>query len=715
MRILLCTTLFPNEVSASHGIFVENRLRAYREKYDADIKVIAPAPWFPFRHSVFGHYAEFAKIPDREIRDSIEVIHPRYFLPPKVGMNYAPAALAKAFEKTAQELIANGWDFDLIDAHYFYPDGVAANQLAKRLGKPIVITARGTDVNLIPTYSIPRAKILQTALDADAIITVADALKRELQQIGTPAQKITTLRNGVDLERFSPRDRETARQEFGVSGDVIASVGHLIDRKGHDLVIEALAELPGVTLLIAGDGEERRALETLARSIGVSNRVKFLGRLDHVALARVYSAADALILASSREGWPNVLLEAMACGCPCVATDVWGSGEVIRAPEAGCLVKERTGSAIASEVKALLGARPERTATRAYAEAHSWDATADGMHKIFLQLKQTAEAKERAICTPIAFGQNPPRLIVTVDTEEIFDWASFSEINFSLAPTVDIERFQSVCEHHGTKPLYFLTQPLLDDPETVAFFRKLVEMGAAHCGLHLHSWVNDPQSDHVGEYFSFQKNLPADLHHKKLAHLAAVFENAFGQRATSHRAGRYGIAVENYETLAVAGVEFDFSPSAGFDFARKGGPNFSAMSNKPFKIGTTNGDVFVTPVCGAKALPRTRVFLSQEKHGCGFAPPPRSTIRTVPMRLSPEGASLKDLQALTKRLVNDQTPVLTFTLHSTSLTIGANDYGKNLAAINDLISTTDQYLTWFNNDVGGEIIDLNSLAAEFKR
>ena len=85
------------------------------------------------------------------------------------------------------------------------------------------------------------------------------------------------------------------------------------------------------------------------------------------------------------------------------------------------------------------------------------------------------------------------------------------------------------------------------------------------------------------------------------------------------------------------------------------------------------------------------------------------------MRLSPEGASLKDLQALTKRLVNDQTPVLTFTLHSTSLTIGANDYGKNLAAINDLISTTDQYLTWFKNDVGGEIIDLNSLAAEFKR
>jgi len=383
MKILVMTTLFPNAAMPAHGVFVENRLRAYLKKFPADVKVIAPVPFFPFRGARFGKYGAFARAPLRELRGAVEVHHPRYLLPPKIGMHYAPLALERCFYQAARRLQKSGWAFDVIDAHYFYPDGVAAARVARRLGKPIIITARGTDINLIPAYSRPRKMIVQAAQSAQAVVTVAQALKDELVRLGAPEQKITTLRNGVDLSLFRPRDRDAVRRKLNLDGPVIASVGHLIERKGHGLVIDALARLPGATLLIAGAGEQLSALRAHAASTGVADRVRFLGAVPHAALADIYSAADVLALASSREGWPNVLLEAMACGTPAVATDVWGSREVITAPEAGRLVPAGDAGALAAAMQAIFDNPRARSDTRRYAEQYSWDETAAGMNTIF--------------------------------------------------------------------------------------------------------------------------------------------------------------------------------------------------------------------------------------------------------------------------------------------------------------------------------------------
>ncbi|MGZ9190171.1 MAG: glycosyltransferase, partial [Nitrospira sp.] len=254
IRILTFSTLYPNAAQGTHGIFVENRLRHLVASNKVSARVVAPVPWFPFRGEVFGHYGQLGRVPSREVRFGIDIVHPRYPVLPKIGMSVAPLSLYASVKPVLARLINNGWDFDLLDAHYFYPDGVAAAMLGRAFGKPVTITARGTDINLIPRYPLPRRMIRWAAERADGLITVCAALKDELVRLGIPPERVRTLRNGVDLEVFRPVNRQQARRTLTVSGPVLASVGNLIARKGHDLVIRALEHLPDVTLLIAGEG-----------------------------------------------------------------------------------------------------------------------------------------------------------------------------------------------------------------------------------------------------------------------------------------------------------------------------------------------------------------------------------------------------------------------------------------------------------------------------
>lgn len=387
LRTLLFSTLYPSSVRPTHGIFVETRLRHLLASGKVETRVVAPVPWFPFRNKAFGEYAKHAIVPCYEERNDIRVEHPRYLLLPKIGMNSAPYTLARAGLAAARRLIADGYDFDLIDAHYFYPDGVAATTIGKALNKPVVITARGTDLNLIPQFDKPRRMILQAANDCAAVITVCAALKDAIVDLGAKAEKITVLRNGVDLELFGLEDRQAARAAFGMNGRfAIASVGHLIERKGHHLVIEALPLISDAELYIAGAGEGDASLRALAARLGVSDRVHFLGAVSQGRLRTLYNAVDCLVLASSREGWANVLLEAMACGAPVVATSVWGTPEVVATPEAGVLIDDRSAAGIARGVAQLRKNPPRRSLTRRYAEHFDWGTTTCGQIRLFEQV-----------------------------------------------------------------------------------------------------------------------------------------------------------------------------------------------------------------------------------------------------------------------------------------------------------------------------------------
>ena len=396
VRTLLFSTLYPSAARPTHGIFVETRLRELLKSGAVETRVVAPVPWFWSTSERWGDHAAMARTPERETRYGIEVVHPRYPLLPKVGMTTAPLLLALASVSAIRQVIRDGFDFDLIDAHYYYPDGVAAALLANWFGKPLTITARGTDLNLIPQYALPRRMMRWAAGRAQASIGVCAALIDVLREWGIEPERLHVMRNGVDLQRFTPLPQAAARQALGLREEqqLLLSVGHLIDRKGHDLVIRALASLapghPKARLVVIGEGLERAALQALVGELGLQDKVSFTGALPQTELPRWYSAADVLVLASSREGWANVLLEAMACGTPVVASRIWGTPEVVTAPEAGRLVDERTGHAFARALHQLLSDPPDRLRTRAYAEGFSWEATSCAQVDLFRTLAPVA-------------------------------------------------------------------------------------------------------------------------------------------------------------------------------------------------------------------------------------------------------------------------------------------------------------------------------------
>ncbi|MGE5101169.1 MAG: glycosyltransferase [Deltaproteobacteria bacterium] len=377
LRILTFTSLYPSTARPRHGIFVETRLLQIRRLADIDVRVVAPVPWVPPLFRRMPRCASLAKLPREEVLQGIPVRHPRYPSIPGMGMYTAPLAMAASARATLDRMLAEGFDFDLIDAHYFYPDGVAAAILARRYGKPLIISARGTDLNLLPAYRVPRRLIRWAARRADAIIAVSSALKERLIGLGAEASRIHVLRNGVDCDLFRPVDRHTARAMLGFgSAPVFLAVGNLVPEKGFDLVIDAVAAIPDAQLAIIGEGAERERLMARAAAQGIASRVHILAVRPQLDLAVAYSAADALVLASIREGWPNVLLEAMACGTPVVATDVGGVREIMQVPAAGVVAESRSASALTLGMRDILSNPRDRDAVRRYAMTFDWNQVA---------------------------------------------------------------------------------------------------------------------------------------------------------------------------------------------------------------------------------------------------------------------------------------------------------------------------------------------------
>ncbi len=392
MNILTISTLYPNNKDPKHGIFIETRLRNLIADFP-EIKptVIAPVPWFPFTSSKFGEYSKFAGVVSKEFRNDIEVHHPKYLVIPKVGMYLTPLFMSWTISNRLKKLTKQKKKYDLIDAHYFFPDGVAIAKVARKFKLPFTCTARGTDINLVPQYPKALTMIKRVFKQAAHMMTVCQALKDEMIVLGAKEEKVTTLRNGVDLDLFSlssESQQQALKNGLGIDNKLIMSVGWLIERKGHYLIIDAIKSISNVTLAIAGDGPDKHKLQEQVNALGLENRVMFLGALPQAELNKWFKAAHITVLASSREGWANVLLESMASGTPVVATKVWGTPEVVASENAGVLV-ERNVQAIEVGIQSLLENLPIREATRQYAEQFDWQSTSKGQYDIFKRIINT--------------------------------------------------------------------------------------------------------------------------------------------------------------------------------------------------------------------------------------------------------------------------------------------------------------------------------------
>lgn len=400
VKTLLFSTLYPSSARPLHGVFVETRLRELLARGGVATKVVAPVPWFPSTDPRHGKYAAMAATPQREVHNGMDVLHPRYVVIPKVGMNVTPFFLALSARAALKKLQHEGFDFDLIDAHYYYPDGVAAAMLGLWFNKPVAITARGTDVNLIPEHAIPRRLIRWASQRARASIGVSAALVDRMRSLGMAADRLHVMRNGVDTQRFQIQPQHEARRSLGIQpGPVLLTVGNLHEHKGQRLAVQALLQvrqhLPLAQLYVVGEGPDREPLVREAAALGVANAVHLVGSVPNTKLSSWYSAADVLLLPSSREGWPNVLLESMACGTPVVATRVGGVPEIVLTPLVGRVVQERTAPAFAHAVLDVLAQQeaalnqpaglPEqaRQAVRNYAQTFSWDRTSEDQLTLF--------------------------------------------------------------------------------------------------------------------------------------------------------------------------------------------------------------------------------------------------------------------------------------------------------------------------------------------
>ncbi|HEU0097938.1 MAG TPA: glycosyltransferase [Allosphingosinicella sp.] len=375
LRVLTLSTLYPDSGRPSFGVFVERQARALSERAGVEVEVVAPVGLPPWPLRLHPHYRPRAALPAAEDRNGLTVHRPRFRTWPGPVAAGAARALAAAVLPLARRLKC-----DVVDSQFFWPDGVAAMHLARALGLPFSIKARGSDVHFWGRRPAVARQMLAAAREAGGMLAVSAALKADMAALGMPPDKIRVHYTGVDLERFRPAEREEAKRRLGVGGPLIVTPGNLVPLKGHRLAVEALADLPGATLLIAGEGPERPGLEALIAARGLQSRARLLGSVAPAEMPGLLAAADLMLLPSEREGLANVWIEALACGTPILIADVGGAREVLDRPEAGRVV-DRDPASIAAAAREMLASPPEPAAVRRSAERFSWERNGAELHE----------------------------------------------------------------------------------------------------------------------------------------------------------------------------------------------------------------------------------------------------------------------------------------------------------------------------------------------
>jgi teichuronic acid biosynthesis glycosyltransferase TuaC len=398
LRILTFTSLFPNSVDPTLGIFIYQR-SAHLARYPGiNVAVVSPVPWFP-RWLKTRRWRSKSEIPSEEKFGTLVVHYPRYPLLPKVSMPFhalfmflGSLACVRRLNRTAK--------IDCIDAHFVYPDGLAAVLLGKVLGVPVTVSARGSDINYFPSFKLIRPMIRWTLAHADRIIAVSAFLKDAMVSLGANPDKIRVIPNGVDADLFRPMSRDEARSNLNLPPGMLllVSVGALIRLKGHQSLIRAFGKIaqrhPQWKLYILGEGPLRSELESLVCELNLQHRVYLPGKWPNEELPHWFNAAEVSLLMSEREGWPNVLTESLACGTPVVATRVGGVPEILHSPELGILVDQNVES-ISEGLEKALAKNWDREAISKQTRERTWATVAAEMEAVFFeQLRSRATAQK---------------------------------------------------------------------------------------------------------------------------------------------------------------------------------------------------------------------------------------------------------------------------------------------------------------------------------
>lgn len=372
--LITFSNLFPSTARPLHGLFVRERMRRVAAASGLDWVVVSPrpaVPW-PLRHGIDRIHAD---MPRQEQIDGVSVYHPAYFHVPGLSLRWQARRMARAALPVVAKLAAGR--HCVVDAHYVYPDGIAALAIARQLNLPCTLTARGTDINVLAEHPAIARQIREFAGSAHALLAVSRELRDRFATVaGLAKEQVHVARNGVDLERFHLGDSASARQQLGLpeTCSLVLAVGRLVAEKGFHLMARALRSLDSsVHMVVVGEGPEAPRLVQLAPE----GRLHLLGPLAQERVALCYQACDLLVLPSLREGWPNVVTEALASGLPVVATPVGGIPDMLTSARVGSMVRDSDARALGREVARWLASHRDRAKIREFARRFSWSETVD--------------------------------------------------------------------------------------------------------------------------------------------------------------------------------------------------------------------------------------------------------------------------------------------------------------------------------------------------
>lgn len=380
LNVLLISNLFPTPVDSIRGVFTYQIVK--RLSADCDVTVVCPLPWFPtyLKGGVFAKWAGFARIPRVYEWGGIRVHSPKYPMVPKVSESVHPWLMLPTLSRTVKRLHQQR-PFDVINTQWLYPDGVAAARIADSLNVPHVLTALGCDANLFLTQPAKRGQIEVAIRKAQRVTVVSAALQEFIRQYDIGGTPIDVIPNGVDAEIFWPRDKSACAAELGISprSKSILFVGQLLEVKGVIYLLEAIDSLirsgEDVSAYLVGEGPGRLEYEAEVARRGLSGRVTLVGNRPHDEIAVWMGACDVFCLPSIREGFPNVVLEALFSGRPVVASRTGGIPEMVNGRN-GLLVEPRNATALADALKSALDRTWDAVAILQSVSHLSWERAA---------------------------------------------------------------------------------------------------------------------------------------------------------------------------------------------------------------------------------------------------------------------------------------------------------------------------------------------------
>jgi glycosyltransferase involved in cell wall biosynthesis len=380
MRILVLSSVFPNSKDPLFGVFVKERIK--RAASSCDLVVVAPVAWFPFNRILRGERR--SAVPRREIHEGLTVYHPKFFSVPGVG-KFLDGLFYYLSVLPLLRRLRREFSFDLIDAHFVYPDGLAACLLAKTFRCPVTITLRGT-IGKLAKFFLRRRQIQWALGFATRVFTVSESLRDIALSLGCDRAKTQVIPNGVDGTVFRRMGQADARCRLGLPPEatILLSVGTLSLRKGHQRILEVLPRLiatyPRLLYVVVGgggvEGDTGPLLRRMSVQTGIEQHVRLVGSLPHKEIADWLAAADLFCLATSNEGMANVLVEALACGLPVVTTRVGGNAELITDGENGLLVRLGDPEELFRALLRALNERWNRDQIAASMQGRTWEATA---------------------------------------------------------------------------------------------------------------------------------------------------------------------------------------------------------------------------------------------------------------------------------------------------------------------------------------------------